>query len=79
MSESAPRGTVTLRLLGPPELRDGREPLVLARRKSMALLAYLALEERTHARDSLAALFWPECDQVRARGDRKSTRLNSSH
>ncbi|MEI6388405.1 MAG: BTAD domain-containing putative transcriptional regulator [Spirochaetota bacterium] len=73
MVESAPRGAVTLRLLGPPELHDGREPRVLARRKAMALLAYLALEERTHARDSLAALFWPECDQVRARGNLRSS------
>jgi DNA-binding SARP family transcriptional activator len=61
------------RLLGPPELRDDSGPLLLARRKSLALLAYLALEEGVHARDSLAALFWPECDQTRARGNLRSS------
>lgn len=62
-----------LRLLGPPELRGVGGPLLFARRKSLALLAYLALEKGVHARDSLAALFWPECDQARARGNLRSS------
>ena len=33
----------------------------------MALLAYLAVTEKGHSRDSLATLFWPEADQRKAR------------
>jgi len=62
-----------LRLIGAPSLEDGGGPLRLARRKSLALLAYLALEKGPHGRDSLAALFWPECDQGRARGNLRSS------
>src|SRR2546427_1189020 len=68
---------------------------LLTRPRRLALLAYLAAATpgRLHRRDSLLPLFWPELDQEHARaalrqalhvvrdalGDRKSTRLNSSH
>ena len=45
---------------------SGRE-LALKRRKAMALLAYLAVTGRSHSRDSLATLLWPELDQSTAR------------
>ncbi|MBV7337828.1 hypothetical protein KFU94_58300 [Chloroflexi bacterium TSY] len=58
-----------LQLLGPPRLtRDGTR-VDIGRRKAVALLAYLATTGQIHGRDSLAALFWPEYDQTRARTD----------
>lgn len=54
-------------LFGIPRfVRDGL-PLSISRRKSIALLSYLAVTNQTYSRDSLAALFWPEHDQSRAR------------
>lgn len=64
--------TAILRLLGPPLLESPAAPIVLARRKSTALLSYLALEPGAHARDSLAAFLWPDCDQSRARANLRS-------
>lgn len=49
-------------------MRDGA-PVVVDRSKAVALLAYLALTERQHTRDAVAALLWPEHDQVRARAN----------
>lgn len=60
---------IRLSLLGPPLLSpppDTGEPF---RKKTLALLAYLATEARPVARDSLAALFWPENPQARARAN----------
>ena len=34
------------------------------RRKSLALLAYLAVTQGSHARDTLATLLWPDLDQA---------------
>ncbi len=63
---------VFLKLLGPPGLYVDDEPVFLSRKKSMALLAYLAIEGGMHARDSLAAFFWPECSQNKARANLRS-------
>jgi WD40 repeat protein/serine/threonine protein kinase len=54
-------------LLGTPQLEIDNTPIDLERRKALALLAYLAVTEKSHSRESLAALFWPEADQNRAR------------
>ncbi|UCC65447.1 MAG: AAA family ATPase, partial [Anaerolineae bacterium] len=59
---------VALYLLGPPHLERGGETLHIARTKAVALLAYLAVEDRRHSRDTLAALLWPELDHSHARG-----------
>ncbi len=54
-------------LFGPPTLMlDGR-PVMLDRWKAVALLAYLAVEDRPHRRDGLATLLWPELSQAKAR------------
>jgi TolB-like protein/DNA-binding SARP family transcriptional activator/Flp pilus assembly protein TadD len=63
---------IRLRTLGPLDLRssDGQElRAVLAQPKRIALLAYLALARPPGAqrRDTLLALFWPECDADHAR------------
>jgi predicted ATPase len=46
----------------------------------VALLAYLAVTRQGHGRDALAALFWPEDNQSKARGNlrRALSRLNRS-
>jgi predicted ATPase/DNA-binding SARP family transcriptional activator len=51
---------------GPLRLvRDGL-PLTLERRKALALLAYLAVTAKPHAREVLATLFWPDYEPAKA-------------
>ena len=54
-------------LFGSPQLEIDNAPIELGRRKAMALLAYLAVTEKSHSRDTLALLLWPEADQSQAR------------
>ncbi len=56
-----------LYFLGSPRVELDGAPVDLQRRKTLALLAYLAVSGRPHTRDALAALFYPELDQRRAR------------
>lgn len=68
----ANRVVIRLRALGALDLRDVNEQelrSVLAQRRRVALLAYLALAtpREMHSRDSLVALFWPEYDSEHAR------------
>lgn len=58
-----------LTLFGPPRLEREGQPVEVSRRKSLAMLAYLAASGRPHSRDTLAALFWPEVSQSKARGN----------
>jgi predicted ATPase/DNA-binding SARP family transcriptional activator len=60
---------LALYLLGPPRVELDGEPIHIARRKAVALLAYLALTGGSHSRDSLATLLWPEYDQSSARAN----------
>jgi DNA-binding SARP family transcriptional activator len=53
-------------LLGPPRVEVDGEPVHLSRRKMVALLVYLAVTGRSHSRDYLATLLWPEYDQSSA-------------
>ena len=56
-----------IRLFGPPTVtRDGLEQTGL-RSKSLALLAFLVVENRSVARDTVATLFWRDSDQSSAR------------
>ena len=72
MAPSA-RARLQIRLLGPPEiLIDGR-PLAVDTRKAVAILALLAADGRPYARDELAALLWPESDDMAARGALRRT------
>ncbi len=59
--------TLELRLLGPPELLADGRPVALERRKSLALLAYLAVEPGEHTREALAALIAPDDEPAAAR------------
>jgi len=65
---SSPPARLTMRLLGPPQaLVDGQVVLGLQTVKLLALLAYLAAENRqAHTRGALAALFWPEQPEAKA-------------
>lgn len=57
-----------LQLFGPPALvAEGRGPLKLGTRKALALLAYLAFEQRPVPRSELAALLWPETPEEQSR------------
>ncbi len=61
MSAINPSSPHALRLLGGFALECDGQPTDLAYAKGRALLAYLAAEPgRTHARASLAAMFWPD-------------------
>ena len=57
---------LALHLLGPPRIELDGQSIHLERRKSMALLAYLAVEGGQHQRDFLSALLWPDTNQSNA-------------
>src|SRR5262249_51355265 len=53
-------------LLGPPQLLlDGRS-IAVTRRKSRALIYYLAAQRASLAREQLLAFFWPDLDRPAA-------------
>lgn len=62
-----------IRLLGPPQVIVGDRPLEVDTRKAIAILALLATDRRAYARDELAALLWPESEDVAARGALRRT------
>ena len=53
-------------LFGPPTLKRDGLPLKIDARKTVALLAYLAVTGISHSRETLLALLWPELDPQRA-------------
>ena len=55
-----------LLLFGAPRVQRNGQPVPIRRRKGMALLTYLALTGRTHSREALATLLWPDLDHSRA-------------
>ncbi len=61
--------SIRLSLLGPPRLERDTETLTIPRRKTLALLAYLAVTGVPHSREALATLFWPEHSQSSALGN----------
>lgn len=60
-------------LLGPPHLKRDGQPLALVTRKSMALLAYLAVTGQPHRREALTALLWPTSKTRQARSVLRTT------
>lgn len=58
--------TLRIHLLGPPEIRWQDKSLSFPSRKALALLVYLVVEGGMQARETLAALLWPESDSSRA-------------
>ncbi len=59
-------GGYRLSLLDVPRLEGDGNQVLSARRKTMALLAYLAVTGLTQSRDVLATFLWPEYDQSNA-------------
>jgi DNA-binding SARP family transcriptional activator/pimeloyl-ACP methyl ester carboxylesterase len=72
--------SIRLSLLGVPRLERDIETLPIPRRKTLALLAYLAVTGRPHSREALATLLWPENDQSSALANlrRELSRLKSA-
>jgi len=68
-----PEAELSLALLGSPAVRRDGVPATFDTRKAIALLAVLAVSGREQSRERLAALLWPEADDVRARGSLRRT------
>ncbi len=63
----------TISLLGAPRIEREGIPVEVDTRKATALAAYLAVTRRSHTRDALAGLLWPEYKQARARAALRRT------
>jgi DNA-binding SARP family transcriptional activator len=57
---------LSIQLLGTPQILQGDQPLALTRKKSRALLFYLAAHDKPLTREHLLAFFWPDSDRVSA-------------
>ena len=60
-----------LQLLGLPQIHLDDQPIATDRRKAIALLAYLAVNDvghvrQRHSREAISALFWPDYEQAKA-------------
>ncbi len=73
MSSRQPAPALEIRLLGPPEVLVGGQPLQVDTRKAVAILALLAADGRPYARDELAAVLWPDSDGSAANGALRRT------
>ena len=62
MARSSGTGSaaLTIRLLGPVDIRVDGVPLAVDTRKAVALLAYVAVAGRPTPREALATLLWPD-------------------
>jgi DNA-binding SARP family transcriptional activator len=57
---------LSIQLLGPPLILQDGQPLTITRKKSRALVYYLAAHARPLTREQLLAFFWPDRDRVSA-------------
>jgi DNA-binding SARP family transcriptional activator len=64
---------LNLYFLGPPRLERDGEPLEVNTRKSMALMAYLAVTSQPRRREALTALLWPNSGSRQARSTLRTT------
>jgi DNA-binding SARP family transcriptional activator/tetratricopeptide (TPR) repeat protein len=69
----SPDAGLVIRVMGPLEVRVDGEPIIVDTRKALAILVLLAVEDRSFARDELAALLWPDSDDASARGALRRT------
>jgi len=72
-SERDGMSCLALYTFGSPRLERDGVPVPIRRRRVTALLVYLAVTGRTHRRDALATLFYPEHDQGQARARLRRT------
>ncbi len=63
---------------GPPIVEVDNQAVTLPTRKSLALLAFLAVEQKLYHRNQLLTIFWPDLDQGRGRAAlrRELSRIN---
>jgi DNA-binding SARP family transcriptional activator len=61
-----------LHLFGTPRIEIDDRPVRIKRRKSLALVAFLALAERAQSRATVATMLWPEMDEAAARNALRS-------
>jgi predicted ATPase/DNA-binding SARP family transcriptional activator len=64
---------LSVHFFGVPRIERDGVPVTVERRKSLALLAYLAVTRQPHSRDALATLLWPDADAERARAGLRRT------
>jgi DNA-binding SARP family transcriptional activator len=64
---------LSLFLFGPPRIEIDGTLISVDTRKAVALIAYLAVTQQRHSRDSLAAFLWSENDQSHARAALRRT------
>src|SRR5512136_983618 len=57
---------LSIQLLGTPQILRDDQPLAVTRKKSRALLFYLAAHDKPLTREQLLAFFWPDRDRVSA-------------
>jgi len=57
---------LALHFLGSPQLYLNNDLITFQRRKSLALFAYLSIEQGQHQRDTLSSLLWPDYEQSKA-------------
>ncbi|MEM7112935.1 MAG: BTAD domain-containing putative transcriptional regulator, partial [Chloroflexota bacterium] len=64
---------LTITLLGSPKIFLNGELRSFRTRKAVALVAYLAVTQQIHRRESLVTLFWPESDTARGKSSLRQT------
>ena len=57
---------LTIQLLGTPLVLRDDQTLTITRKKSRALLFYLAGHDKPLTREQILAIFWPDSDRVSA-------------
>jgi len=57
---------LSIQLLGTPQILQDDQPLAITRKKSRALLFYLAAHDKPLTREHLLAFFWPDSDRSSA-------------
>jgi DNA-binding SARP family transcriptional activator len=65
-------GKLSLKLLGPPQVRHGGRLVRFRARKAVALLAYLAAEGGRRQRGEIIELLWPGSDEAHGRAALRS-------
>ncbi len=64
---------LAIQLLGQPYLALDGQPLTITRRKSRAIIYYLAAQARPLSREHLLAFFWPDLDRPAAQQTLRTT------
>jgi DNA-binding SARP family transcriptional activator/tetratricopeptide (TPR) repeat protein len=64
---------LSIRLFGAPQITHDQRPVTMTRRKSRALLYYLAAHSTPLTRDHLLAFFWPDHERPTAQQNLRAT------